>query len=199
MTDSVETLLALGDAEDSTATSWEELEPLWVDAINRRFQECRGAIRVLDQLARKAGIEEVGCLADVVPLLFAHTAYKSYPEAFIEQGRWDRMNLWLGTLSKYPVRGVDVADVQDADDWMERLHQAGHFVFATSGTSGKVSFIDQSAADVAFSNKAIMPRGLRGQNGGRSSCSGPARHQTARQRRSIIWWKRVVAQGAFTS
>ncbi len=68
------------------------------------------------------------------------------------------MNLWLNTLSVYPVEGVDVAGVTDADDWIARLHAAGHYVFATSGTSGKNSFLNQSAADVAFCNRATLPK-----------------------------------------
>lgn len=157
---SIEKLVALAGTEDTAGRSWDELEPLWVDAIDRRFQECRGTIRLLDQLADKAGITKVRRLADVVPLLFAHTAYKSYPETFIEKGRWDRMNLWLNTLSKLPVDGVDVTAVKDADEWIARLHAARHFVFATSGTSGKISFINQSSVDVAFANKAIVPQTL---------------------------------------
>lgn len=161
MTDSIQRLISLSDDLDATALTWAELEPLWVDAIDRRFQECRTKIKVLDQLAEKAGIQTVRKLADVVPLLFAHTAYKSYPEAFIEKNRWDRMNMWLGTLSKYPVEGVDVEGVQDADAWIKRLYAAGHHVFATSGTSGKNSFINQSIWDVNFTNKVTIPKGVK--------------------------------------
>ena len=107
MTDSIDTLQGLFDVDDPSGKSREELEPLWIDAINQRFQQCRGRIRILDQLAEKAGITEVTSLEEVVPLLFAHTAYKSYPESFIDRGQWDRMNLWLNTLSKVPVEGVD--------------------------------------------------------------------------------------------
>jgi hypothetical protein len=136
------------------------LEPLWVDAINRRFQECRGRVRILDQLAEAAGINEVNSLEEVVPLLFAHTAYKSYPESFVDRGQWDRMNLWLNTLSKHPVEGVDVDGIGDADDWIARLHDAGHYVFATSGTSGKNSFLNQSGQDVTFADGAAIPKGI---------------------------------------
>lgn len=161
MTDSIQQLIALSNEADPYSLAWAELEPLWVDAIDRRFQECRTKIRVLDQLAEKAGIKAVRKLSDVVPLLFAHTAYKSYPEAFIEKNRWDRMNAWLGTLSKYPVEGVNLEGVQDADEWIKRLHAAGHYVFATSGTSGKNSFINQSLSDVEFSNKMLFPVGAK--------------------------------------
>jgi hypothetical protein len=147
LTNSIETLKQLSALRDPVGGTREELEPLWLDAIEQRFQE-------------KAGITKISSLDDVVPLLFAHTAYKSYPETFVDRGQWDRMNLWLNTLSKVPVEGIDVSGVADADDWVKRLHDAGHYVFATSGTSGKNSFLNQTAKDVEFSNNAIVPKGV---------------------------------------
>ena len=86
MPNSIAKLTALSDRGDPYNIPWGELEPLWVDAANQRFQECRGRIRILDQLAESAGIDEIRRLDDLVPLLFAHTAYKSYPEAFVRVG-----------------------------------------------------------------------------------------------------------------
>jgi hypothetical protein len=160
MADTLAELIALVDQDDACSQSWSELEPLWIDAMDRRFQECRGRIPILEQLAERAGIDAIRSLDDVVPLLFAHTAYKSYPESFVRRGQWDRMNVWLDTLSKRPVDKIDTRGVSDADDWLERLHAAGHPVFTTSGTSGKHSFINQSPVDVEFSKKALMPDGI---------------------------------------
>jgi len=160
MADAIAELTALVNSQDRSSHSWSELEPLWIAAIDRRFQECRGRIPILEQLAERAGIDAVRSLDDAVPLLFAHTAYKSYPDAFIRRDQWDRMNLWLDTLSKRPVEGIDTGGVRDADQWVERLHVAGHPVFTTSGTSGKHSFINQSERDVEFSKKALMPAGV---------------------------------------
>jgi hypothetical protein len=160
MADTIAELIALVDSDDACRLSWPQLEPLWIDAMDRRFQECRGRIPILEQLAERAGIDAVRSLDDVVPLLFAHTAYKSYPDSFVRRDQWDRMNVWLDTLTKRPVEGVDVRGVGDADQWIERLHAAGHFVFTTSGTSGKHSFINQSDLDVEFSKKALMPDGI---------------------------------------
>jgi len=157
VSDSIEQLVSLVDSEDPYAVPPAELEPLWIDAINTRLQECRPQIKLLDQLAERAGVDEIRALDDVVPLLFAHTAYKSYPESFMDTGRWDRMNLWLSTLSKRPLPDVDVSGVEDVDDWMAALHAADQFVFSTSGTSGKNSFLNQSAFDVDFSNRAQLP------------------------------------------
>src|SRR5882757_6098609 len=158
MTSSIQTLMALSQLDDPTSRIWVELEPLWVAAMNERFQECRSKVKILDQLAEKAGISSINRLEDVVPLLFAHTVYKSYPDAFIDRGRWDRMNLWLNTLSKHPVENVDIEGIDDADEWIKRLHAANHYVFATSGTSGKNSFLNQSADDVAFANSVTTPK-----------------------------------------
>jgi len=40
-------------------------------------------IKLLRNRAEAAGLTEIRRMADVVPLLFAHTAYKSYPEAWL--------------------------------------------------------------------------------------------------------------------
>jgi hypothetical protein len=54
---------------------------------------------------------------------------------------------WLNTLSIPDVRHVDVSGVKDVDDWLERLWAAGFRVLATSGTSGKCSFLLQTEED----------------------------------------------------
>lgn len=123
------------------------LREIQLEALRERFTEKRQQIRVLDRTAKTSGVDAIDRLEDVVPLLFAHTTYKSYPETFIDNKQWSNMNAWLQTLSSFPVRDVDVEGVQDADEWMVRLRAAGHHVFASSGTSGKCSFLDQTAAD----------------------------------------------------
>ena len=82
-----------------------------------------------------------------IPLLFAHSNYKSYPEGFIAKGRWDLMNKWLDTLSSMRVDDVDVEGVNDQDDWVERLHTVGQKAYVTSGTTGKNSFLPQTPSD----------------------------------------------------
>lgn len=141
-------LLALIDHPDPYRAAPPDLRALQLAAMQERFDDLRGRIKLVDQRARDAGIDTLTSPADMVPLLFAHTTYKSYPETFIDKGRWDRMNLWLQTLSGHPVENIDVAGITDADDWIARLRAAGHLVFASSGTSGKCSFMNQSPRDV---------------------------------------------------
>lgn len=152
-----ETLVATIERDRPFAMTRAELEPRWLAAVNERLDDHRVRIPVLGRLADELGIDRVTALDDVVPLLFAHSNYKSYPEAFIAKNRWEHMNRWLDTLSAVRVEGVDVRGVEDQDEWIERLHAAGHMVFATSGTSGKNSFLPATSADREFSLRALLP------------------------------------------
>ena len=123
-----------------------------------------------------------------MPLLFAHTVYKSYPPSFVEQGRWDRMLQWLQTLSVADVSGVDVDGVKDVDDWIARLWDAGHMVLATSGSSGKCSFLNHTRGDSALKKRPLPPCGglaVRARRMPTAPCSGSARctGRTARAKR----------------
>ena len=124
-----------------------DIAALQLRAVQELFDERRAQIPLLARRADDAGITRIESLADVVPLLFAHTVYKSYPPSFVEQGRWDRMLQWLNTLSVDDVTGVDVDGVKDVDDWIARLWDSGHMVLATSGSSGKCSFLNHTRGD----------------------------------------------------
>ena len=126
-----------------------ETGPRQLQAAQEVFEQRLEQIPLLRKRAADAGITHIRSLDDLVPLLFAHTVYKSYPQSFIDHGRWDRMLQWLGTLSVEKTDNVDLAGVTDVDVWIERLHAAGHRVLVTSGTSGKCSFLNQSRADLA--------------------------------------------------
>jgi hypothetical protein len=145
----VDDLLALAEHSDPVSAAEQvDLAALQLDAARERFAELRAQVRILDQRAADTGVASIEQLADIVPVLFAHTAYKSYPASFVEKGQWDRLTLWFGTVSATTMDGVDLDGVRDVDDWIARLEAAGHFVFSSSGTSGKASFIDQTKGDV---------------------------------------------------
>ena len=137
----------------SVATS--ELVPLQLEAARALFAERREQIQVLDRRARDTGTDAIDAVEDLIPLLFPHTTYKSYPQAFLKNRRWDRMNTWLGTISTYPTTNVDVEGVNDIDDWIARLYDAGHLVSTTSGTGGKSSILNRTAGDHAFFSKCL--------------------------------------------
>ena len=145
------------DEADPFAHTYEELEPLWIEAFNERLTERREQIPVLAKLVESTGITEISRLDEIVPLLFAHSNYKSYPTTLVSKGKWGGMNKWLDTVSAQRVTDVDVDGVTDQDAWLERLHAAGHMVMATSGTSGKNSFLPGTRGDIDFSMRAIVP------------------------------------------
>ena len=117
------------------------------ERLDARFRERRAQVPVLAQRADAEGIAGIAAAGDMVPLLFPHTTYKSYPESLLTRGRWDQMNRWLDSLSTYRVAGVDVSGVADVDDWIERLEQYGRLVSSSSGTSGKSSFLNKTIRD----------------------------------------------------
>ena len=86
-----------------------------------------------------------------MPLLFPHSVYKSYPESFLIEERWDRLGKWLGAVSPYPISPIETSDVTDIDDWIERLQAKGHYVSCSSGTTGKSAMLLASEQDMDWS------------------------------------------------
>jgi hypothetical protein len=132
---------------------WAEIRDLQIAAMNERLQEQGVRIKLVTLRARDAGIDEIKSLDDVVPLLLPHTAYKSYPESFLTERKWDRLTKWLGTVSAYPTDNVDLSDVREIDDWVEACARAGHFVSCSSGTTGKSAMLVASQADLDFASE----------------------------------------------
>ena len=130
-----------------------ELLPLQLAAAQELFDERIQQIPLLRRRAEDADLHKVRRLDDLVPLLFAHTVYKSYPQGFVDAGRWDRMLQWLQTLSVARLDNVDVAGVTDVDTFLDRLWAAGHCVLATSGSSGKCSFLNHTLGDRALKTR----------------------------------------------
>jgi hypothetical protein len=149
-------ILALVHDPDPYRNAPADLATLQLEAARERFAQHRESIKVLGRRSQDAGIGEIRSLDDLVPLLFVHTNYKSYPETFVDKSQWGHLNLWLQTLTSKPVKDVDLDGVADADDWLARLADAGHYLFTSSGTSGKASFLDQSAKDVELSRAAYQ-------------------------------------------
>jgi len=152
-------LVDLVDADDRFDIPWTELLPRQIAAANERLTERVGTIKVLENRAQTAETKTIRGPEDLVPLLFAHTSYKSYPENWFTQGKWDRMSKWLDTLTTNHVHGVDTSDVKDVDEWISRLAAAGLYVSASSGTTGKCSFIPSNMEDRTFVKHEI-PRGF---------------------------------------
>ncbi|CAN7357974.1 hypothetical protein LJR225_002156 [Phenylobacterium sp. LjRoot225] len=133
-----------------------DIRELQLAALNERLQERIDQIKLVKMRADDAGVTEIRTLQDVVPLLLPHTAYKSYPESFLTEKRWDRLTKWLGTVSTRPTDNVDLEGVTEIDDWLQRLVQAGHFVSCSSGTTGKSAMLTATQADLDFAGQDIV-------------------------------------------
>lgn len=151
----VDPLIDMWDNPDPWAYNLDDIAPLQLAAIQERFVERRGQLKVLDQRARDQQINEVSTLQDVVPLLFSHTTYKSYPESFVTKGQWKLLTRWLGTLSTMPVDNIDLTGVENVDDWIKAAQDAGHLVMSSSGTSGHSSYVNQVPDDRAHHRRTI--------------------------------------------
>ena len=119
--------------------------------LNERFQDRRGKIKLLGHRASEGGVDEIRSLEDMVALLFPHTAYKSYPESFLMDERWDRLTKWLGTVSPFAIEGVDLDGIGDIDEWIDRLAAKGYFISCSSGTTGKSAMLIASQKDMDWS------------------------------------------------
>lgn len=150
MADALEQLLALRDAPDRFDTPPADLLGLQVEAANERLSAQAGTIPLLRNRVDSAGVTEIRTPADLVPLLFAHSAYKSYSEAWLAEGQWDRMARWLQTVSTYDRGDESFSDVDGLDAWIERLERAGRFVACTSGTTGKPAMLGATSDDLDF-------------------------------------------------
>jgi hypothetical protein len=126
-----------------------ELRRLQLAAFNERLAEQRERIPMLAQRVDQLGVDQVDTFEDVVPLLFAPSVYKSYPEAFVSKGRWPQLLRWIDGFSAERIAtDVDVEGVRDIDDFIDRLRAHGHRVVTTSGTGGKASLMPESENDI---------------------------------------------------
>jgi hypothetical protein len=147
----VDKLLAYQGQPDRFDVAWAALQASQIAAMNERFQDRKDKIKLLAHRANEAGIEAVTSLADMVPLLFPHTAYKSYPESFLSEEKWDRLSKWLGTVSPNPVAAIDMASINGIDDWIDQLQAKGNYISCSSGTTGKSAMLIASEADMDWS------------------------------------------------
>jgi hypothetical protein len=120
----------------------DELEALQREAMSIRFQEHYQRIEMLRKLADRLGITALNEFNDVVPLMFSHTAFKSYPAALVDKKRFDLMTQWLDKLTSYDLSSVDTTGCTGIDDWIDRLDaQTPLEVITSSGTTGTISIL----------------------------------------------------------
>jgi len=124
----------------------EQRDAIHLRGLQKRFDALRGSVSVLGALASEQGIERIERIDDVVPLLFPHTVYKSYPLSMLERGQYDRLTRWLNGLTAFDLSGVDARGVGSIDEWIALLDRSTELrILHTFGTSGKLSFLPRTA------------------------------------------------------
>ncbi|MBW2419387.1 MAG: hypothetical protein JRH19_12625 [Deltaproteobacteria bacterium] len=131
-----------------------ELEDLQRIAIAQRFTEHYASIEMLRKLADRLGIREIREFDDLVPLFFAHTAFKSYPASLLDKKRFDLMTGWLDKLTSHDISKVDSKGCESIDEWIDRLdEQTPLEVITSSGTTGTISIIPKDKVGAEYNMK----------------------------------------------
>jgi hypothetical protein len=149
----VKRLVDMVGADDCFDFAPADLLDVQLQAANERLQSQIGKIGLLAKRAESANVKEIKKAADLVPLLFAHTTYKTYAEGWLNEPRWDRMGKWLATVSTRPVEDLDTSGVKTLDDWIKQLETIGHYLSCSSGTTGKPAMLSCTEGDIALSAK----------------------------------------------
>jgi hypothetical protein len=126
----------------------ERLARLQLRALQLRFAELRDRIPVLTTMASEQGVSALGDLDDVVPLLFQHSVYKSYPVSLLERNRFDVLTRWLDRLTTVDIADAPVSECDSIDAWIDVLDaQTELRVAHSSGTTGAMTFLPRSVGD----------------------------------------------------
>ena len=139
----------------------DELEALQLKALQARFTSLRDKVPMLTKLADEQSITQLNTFDDVVPLLFEHTIYKSYPSSLLEKGRFTQINKWLNKLSAHDLSSVDVSDCKSIDDWLMKMEtETSLRICHSSGTTGTMSFLPHSEDEYDMLGKAMTMTNL---------------------------------------
>jgi hypothetical protein len=137
---------------DGFEVGGEELEPFYLAAAKRKFDQLATKIPTLQRLATEQGIDSITSLDDLVKLLFPHTVYKSYPLSYLEKSRFVKLTRWLNGLTSLDLKEVDASGCQSIEEWIELLDNTTDLrLLHSSGTTGKLSFIPRTLDEVETS------------------------------------------------
>ena len=121
------------------------LEALQLAGLKWRSGQLQHTVPFLKKLSEAQGINSIEALNDVVPLLFVHGIYKSYPPEWLESMSFPKINRWLDKLTTADLATIDVTDCGSIDDWIAIMNQQSEVVpWVSSGTSGIMTFMPHS-------------------------------------------------------
>lgn len=125
-----------------------QLDRIHLAGLRKRFAELSPNLTRLRILAEENRITALNDIHEVVPLLFPHTKYKSYPLSLIDNCRFEQLNAWLDELTTHDLSGLDVSACQSLDEWLAVVEAKTPVrVVTSSGTSGKISLLPRSTVE----------------------------------------------------
>lgn len=150
MVSAVEQLTGLVHSQSRYDISNTELRDKQIEAVNERFQDRKDKIKLVAHRAQQRGLSEIRSMEDMVGVLLPHTAYKSYPESFLMDQKWDKLGRWLDTVSTHRIPALDLSRIKDVDDWLTNLEKHDVYVSCSSGTTGKSAMLVASKKDMEW-------------------------------------------------
>lgn len=131
-----------GSLTKMQSMAWREVEERQRDALQWRFESLRRRIPILARMIERQGVEQITDLESVLPLLYDHTVFKSYPTSLIDNKRFDGLTRWLDKLTAHDLSGVDTSGCEGLDDWISVLDQDTPLCLShSSGTTGTLSLL----------------------------------------------------------
>ena len=138
------------------STPWEALSELQLQAARMRFDALRNTVPMLTVLADKQGVCEILGIEDLVPLLFKHSMFKSYPPSLLQKNRFDQINRWLSKLTVYDLTAIDVSHCTGIDDWLRIMDRESPLrICHSSGTTGTLSLLPISKEELERAGRYI--------------------------------------------
>jgi hypothetical protein len=126
----------------------DRMEELQLAALTLRFHQGLEQVAMVSKLAGRQRITQINEFDDIVPLLFEHTMYKSYPLSLLERQQFDKLTSWVSKLTPIDLSAVDASECNSIDSWLAVLADKAELqITYTSGTSGTMSFLPVSRHD----------------------------------------------------
>ena len=97
------------------------LNALQLKWVQHMFNYYRPQVKALDKLATEQKIDEIKTLDDVVPVLFQHTAYKSYPLSLIEKKRFATLTKWFDKFTTHDLSSCYNVKAKSIDNWLDQI------------------------------------------------------------------------------
>jgi len=126
-----------------------EVDAFQLRLLKKRFGDLIDKVVTLGKLASLQKVTAINAVNDVVPLLFQHTAYKSYPMTLLEKGNFKALTQWLQKLTAHDLSQIDASQCKSIDEWLQLLDDETPLsIVHSSGTSGKLSLIPRDKQDL---------------------------------------------------